>query len=189
MNQPDIIERIKSGGRTVFSEIVESCKDMVYNTALGIVQNEEDAEDITQDVFMQVYESIGEFRKEAKLSTWVYRITISKSLDFEKKKRRQKNGGLLKRIFEDKRENEPAHFNHPGVELDNKENAAVLFNAMNKLPEKQRIAFVLHKLEALSYQEIAEVMKISLMAVESLQVRAKNNLKIILKDYYEQHFK
>ncbi|MEO6537051.1 MAG: sigma factor, partial [Ferruginibacter sp.] len=60
MNQPDIIERIKSGGRTVFSEIVESCKDMVYNTALGIVQNEEDAEDITQDVFMQVYESIGE---------------------------------------------------------------------------------------------------------------------------------
>ena len=189
MNQLDIIERLKNGDHTVFSEIVESCKNMVYNTTLGIVQNEEDAEDITQEVFLQVYESISEFRGEAKLSTWIYRITISKSLDYEKKKRRQKNGGLLKRIFEGKREDEPAHFDHPGIVLDKKEDAAVLFNAINKLPEKQRIAFVLHKLEALSYQEIADVMKISLMAVESLQVRAKNNLKNILKVYYEQHFK
>ncbi len=189
MKQPDIVERIKSGDSTVFSEIVASCKDMVYNTALGIVQGEEDAEDITQEVFIQVYESISQFRKEAKLSTWIYRITISKALDFEKKKRRQKNGGLLKRIFNEKSEDEPAHFDHPGIVLDKKENAAVLFNALNKLPEKQRIAFMLHKLEALNYQEIADVMKISLMAVESLQVRAKNNLKNILKKYYEQHFK
>ncbi|MEP6712852.1 MAG: RNA polymerase sigma factor [Ferruginibacter sp.] len=189
MNQPDIIERLKNGDRNVFSEIVEACKDMVFNTTLGIVQNEEDAEDITQEVFIQVYESINQFRGDAKLSTWIYRITISKALDFEKKKRRQKNGGLLKRIFNEKSEDEPAHFNHPGIVLDEKENAVVLFKALNKLPEKQRIAFILHKLEAQSYQEIAAVMKISLMAVESLQVRAKNNLRNILKEYYEQHFK
>jgi RNA polymerase sigma factor (sigma-70 family) len=189
LNQPDLLERLNKGDTTVFSEIVESCKDMVYNTVLGIVHNEEDAEDVTQEVFIKVYESIGKFREESALSTWIYRIAVTKSLDFLKNKKRQKNGGLLKRIFEPTREDEPANFNHPGIVLDKKEDAAMLFKALNQLPVKQKIAFILHKLEALNSQEVADIMKISLMAVESLQTRAKNNLKEILKDYYQQHFK
>jgi RNA polymerase sigma-70 factor (ECF subfamily) len=189
LNQSDIIERIKKGDYNVFTEIVDACKNMVYNTALAIVQNEEDAEDITQDVFVQVYESIKNFRAESKLSTWIYKITLSKALDFEKKKKRQKQGGLLKRIFNSSATDDVPNFNHPGIELDKKEDAAVLFKAINKLSEKQKLAFMLNKLEGLNNQEIADVLNVTFMAAESLQARAKNNLKTILKEYYNQHFK
>jgi RNA polymerase sigma-70 factor (ECF subfamily) len=74
------------------------------------------------------------------------------------------------------------------VALDKKEDAAVLFLAIKKLPEKQKTAFLLHKIESLTNNEIAEILSISLQAAESLQVRAKNNLRKYLKEYYEKHF-
>lgn len=82
----------------------------------------------------------------------------------------------------------PLEFNHPGVALENKERAAELFRALKELPDKQRIAFTLHKIEGQSYQEIAEIMQTSLFAVESLMGRAKVNLKKILADYYKEKF-
>lgn len=189
MDQPEIIERLKRGDKTVYTEVVEQWQHMIYNTAISIVQNDEDAEDITQDVFITLYERILDFRQEAKLSTWLYRITVRKALDLEKRKKSQKRGGFLQKIFSLKESDEPVNFIHPGILLDNKEKAAVLFHTLKKLPDNQRIAFTLHKMEGLSYQEIADIMNISLYSIESLQVRAKNNLKKILKAYYEQHFK
>lgn len=171
-----------------FADIVNARQQMVYNTALGIVQNEEDAEDVTQEVFVKVYEGLKDFRREASISTWVYRITITTALDFEKQKKRQKRGGLLQRVFGNKEADEAPDFYHPGIALDKKEDAAVLFLAIKKLPEKQRTAFVLHKIEGLTNNEIAEILTISLQAAESLQVRAKNNLRNYLKEYYEKHF-
>ncbi|MEP7164973.1 MAG: RNA polymerase sigma factor [Ferruginibacter sp.] len=188
MDQPEIIERLKRGDETVYTEVVERWQDMIYNTAISIVQNEEDAEDITQEVFVTLYERIDDFRQESTLSTWLYSITIRKALDLEKRRSRLKHGGLLQRIFAVKEADEPANFNHPGILLDNKETATVLFSALKKLPEKQRVAFTLHKMEGLNYQQIAGIMDTSLYAIESLQVRAKNNLKKILKKYYEQQF-
>ena len=184
MSRSDIIESVKPGQD--FKELVESWKDMVYNTALSIVQNSEDAEDITQDVFISVYEKLASFREEAQISTWIYRITIRKALDHEKRKKRQKHGGLLRRIFTVRNEDEPVNFEHPGVQLDNKEKASILFRSMKQLSEKQRIAFTLQKVEGLSNREIADVMGLSLQAVESLQARAKANLQTILKNYYQQ---
>jgi RNA polymerase sigma-70 factor (ECF subfamily) len=82
-------------------------------------------------------------------------------------------------------DNEPTldlpDFHHPGVHLDNKEKAAILFKAIKELPENQQIAFILNKVEGLSYQEVAEIMKTSLSAVESLLHRAKTNLRETLK--------
>ncbi len=187
MDQGDIIFKLKKGDTSVFNDVLAAWQDKVYNTAVSIVQNEEDAEDITQDVFVTLYEQIGNFREASMLSTWLYRITVSKSLDHEKKRKRQKRGGLLKKIFFVREEDEPVNFHHPGVMLDNKERAAVLLKALKKLPEKQRIAFTLHKIEGLSYQETAVVMNITLFAVESLLVRAKTNLKNILSEYYQQN--
>ena len=79
---------------------------------------------------------------------------------------------------------EKPDFNHPGVKLDNKEKAAVLFKAMKQLPENQRIAFTLHKVEGLSYHEISEVMNTTVPAVESLMHRAKANLRKWLENHY-----
>ena len=187
MNQQAFIES-KQFAEDDFADIVSERQQMVYNTALGIVQNEEDAEDITQEVFLKVYEGLKDFRREASLSTWIYRITITTALDFEKQKKRHKRGGLLQRVFGSREADETPDFNHPGVALDKKEDAAVLFLAIKKLPEKQRTAFLLHKIEGLTNSEIGEILTISLQAAESLQIRAKNNLRNYLKEYYEKHF-
>jgi RNA polymerase sigma-70 factor (ECF subfamily) len=174
---------------SVFPEIVSAWKDMIFNIALGIVQNLEDAEEVTQDVFVKIYSSIGSFRKEAKLSTWIYQLTIRQALDFEKSKRRQKRGGLLKRVFNSNEAEDPVSFDHPGVKLDNKENAKLLFAAISRLPKNQRLAFLLHKMEGLTFEQIAGIMNISTTAVESLQGRAKQNLRKTLENYYVNNFK
>lgn len=184
MNQPELIHRLKNGDSSVFSDIVTLSQNMVYNTALSIVQNETDAEDITQDVFIEVFEKASQFRGDALLSTWIYRITINKALDLERKKKRQKNGGFFQKLFSVKEEEEPINFEHPGVQLDNKEKAGILFKALKKLPENQKVAFTLHKIEGLTYQQMADVMEISLSAAEGLMVRAKAGLKKILEHYY-----
>lgn len=162
---------------------------MVFNTALGIVQNEEDADDVAQEVFIKIFKTLKDFRGEANLSTWIYRITVTTALDLEKEKKRQKRGGLLKRVFGGGEEETVPDFHHPGVAMDKKEDAAVLFKAIRKLPESQRTAFILHKMEGLTNNRVAEIMGISLLAAESLQVRAKNNLRKYLQDYYTKHYK
>ena len=187
MNEWTLIEQLKQGDEAAFKTIVETWQNMVYNTAIGIVQNAEDAEDITQEVFVQVYQSISSFKGDSKFSTWLYRIAITKSLDHERRKKRKKRFAFVKSLFGEESEVmvHPPDFNHPGVMLDKKEDAATLFNVINKLPENQRIAFTLHKLEGLSYQEVSEVMKTTVSSVESLMHRAKNNLRKKLEDHYK----
>lgn len=187
MNQSDLLARIENRDPTVFKDLVNHWQAMVYNTALSIVQVAEDAEDITQEVFIEVFEKMGDFKGASQIQTWIYRITINKALDLEKKKKSEKHGGLLKRIFNPTPLDEPVNFNHPGVVLDNKEKAAVLFKSLSRLPEKQRIAFTLHKIEGLPQQEIAAIMETSVTAVESLMTRARAGLKNLLEAYYKQH--
>jgi len=188
LNELELIERLKKGDDAAFKIIVEAWQDMVYNTSLGIVQNPEDAEDVAQEVFVQVYESVGQFKGDSKVSTWIYRIAVTKSLDHLRKKKRKKRFAFLQSLFgvnEEEVRHEP-DFHHPGVTLENKENAAVLFQAIEKLPDNQKIAFTLHKLEGLSYQEVAEVMESTVSSVESLMHRAKGNLKKYLTEYYQK---
>ncbi len=162
---------------------------MVYNTAMGILQSAEDAEDVSQEVFVQVYESIHTFKGESKFSTWLYRITTSKALDHIRRKKRKKRFAFVQQLFGENNEViiQPPDFNHPGVVLDNKESAAALFKAIDKLPDNQKIAFVLNKVEGLNYQEISEIMKTTVSSVESLLHRAKTNLrKWLQQDYFNK---
>lgn len=186
MNQPESIVLLQQGDESAFKKLVDEWQDMVYNTALSIVQNAEDADDLTQDVFIQVYQSISSFKGDSKFSTWLYRITLSKALDFEKKKKRKKRLGYVQHFFGSKEDENlhPVDFNHPGVQMEKKEKAKELFNALKLLPENQHIAFTLHKIEGQSYQEVADIMKTTLYAVESLMGRAKVNLKKELSKYY-----
>lgn len=188
MNDQALIEALKSGDRSAFKVFYETYADRVYNTALGLVQNEDDARDITQEVFVTAFENIRHFRQEAQLSTWLYRITVSQSLDFIKAKKRKKRGGGMIRIFKNKEDRsmpDVPHFAHPGVLLEQQENARILFAAVQSLPDNQKVAFTLHKVEGLSYQEVADTMNMSLSAVESLLHRAKQNLKKWLENYYK----
>lgn len=187
MNQLELIEQLQQEDEAAFKKLVNEWQDMVYNTALGIVQQADDADDITQEVFIQVYQSASYFKGDSKFSTWLYRITISKALDHEKKKKRKKRFGFVQHLFGGDHEEQlhPVEFDHPGVQMEKKERAIELFHALKKIPKSQRIAFTLHKLEGLRYREVAEIMNITLYAVESLMGRAKANLKKELKKYYE----
>ncbi len=189
MNQPELVEQLQQGNESAFSKLVDEWQDMVYNTAIGIVQNPQDADDITQEVFMQVYQSISSFKGESKFSTWLYRITLSKALDQEKKKKRKKRFAFVQQLFGNQGEElvQSIEFEHPGILMEKKESAQALFKALKQIPDNQRIAFTLHKLEGQSYLEIAEIMNTSLYAVESLMSRAKANLKKQLNKYYSNN--
>ncbi len=187
MDEQTLVEKLKNGDEEAFRFMVTTWQNMVYNTALGILHHAEDAEDVAQEVFVQVYESIRNFKQESKLSTWLYRITTSKALDHIRKKKRKKRFAFVQHLFGENNEImvQPPDFHHPGVVLDNKENAAMLFSAIDKLPDNQKAAFVLNKLEGLNYQEISEVLQTTVSAVESLLHRAKSNLRRTLEKRYQ----
>jgi len=152
---------------------------MVYNLALQYVQNTEDAEEITQDVFVSVYQSHDKFRLESSIATWIYRITINKSLDHIKSKQRKKRFSFLTSLFSDDSNElrfDPPEFNHPGVQLEDKEAIERIFRHINLLPDNQKTALILHKIEQMTQTEVAEIMGISPKATESLIQRAKTNL-------------
>ena len=188
MDEKILIEQLKQGDESAFRMIVDRWKELVYNTAISIVQNEQDAEDLSHDVFIQVYESIHTFKGDSKFSTWLYRITVTKALDLLRKRKTKKRFAFVKSLFsaDNKIIVDPPDFHHPGIALDKKEHGAIMFKAIARLPENQRIAFTLHKIEGLSHQEISEIMKNTVAAVESLVHRARTNLKNILETFYRE---
>jgi RNA polymerase sigma factor (sigma-70 family) len=189
LNELELIQLLRAGDELAFKSLVANYQDLVYNTALGVVQNSADAEDVTQEVFIQVFRSIDQFKGDARLSTWIYRITTTKALDHIRSRKRKKRFAFITSLFgpNDELVHEPIDFQHPGVTLDRKEQAALLFRMIDQLPDNQKVAFTLHKTEELSYQEIADVMKLSVSAVESLLFRARQNLRKLLEKYYQQN--
>lgn len=186
MSEQEFILSLQKGDQLAFKQLVETWQNMVFNTVLSIVQDVQEAEDVAQEVFIQVYQSVKNFRGDAKLSTWLYRVAVTKALDAERKKKSKKRVANLRSWIGlgEKEEEQAVHFHHPGIVLDNKERAAVLFKAMQKLPGNQRIAFTLIKAEGLSYDDVANIMNITVKAVEALMHRAKENLKKQLQQYY-----
>ncbi len=187
----ELMHRLEARDEAAFKFLVETHKDRVYNTCLGFLRNSHDAEDVSQEVFIQVFDSIGDFREEAAISTWIYRIAVTKSLELIRYRKRKKRSGFFQAVNDlfsnpDEQADESEDM-HPGIMLENKERAAVLYRAIEQLPERQRIAFTLQKVEDLSYKEVAQVMKLSIPAVESLLHRAKENLKKRLTVYYQQN--
>ena len=165
-----------------FEEIYCEHSRMVYNLSLHFVQNIEDAEEITQDVFIKVFENLHDFKKESGYKTWIYRICINQSLDFlkSKKSKRKRFLNSILRLNDKDFRHEPANFNHPGIELEQKENLQKIFGAINQLSDQQKTVIILLKIEGKTQLETAIIMRLHVKAVESLFQRAKKNLKIHL---------
>jgi RNA polymerase sigma-70 factor (ECF subfamily) len=186
-----LIKALQQDAEPAFSLLVNAYQHMVFNVALGIVQQHQEAEDIAQEVFIQVHQSIKDFKGEAKLSTWLYRIAITKSLDWQRRKTRKKRFAVVKNLFGLNNDliHEAPDFHHPGVSMENKEQAALLFKAINSLPDNQKIAFTLNKVEGLSYQHVADIMAVTVPSVEAYLHRAKENLRKTLTNYYINQYK
>ncbi|MBN8823125.1 MULTISPECIES: RNA polymerase sigma factor [unclassified Spirosoma] len=182
-----LIESIQQGDETAFRQLYELTKSRIFNTALSYVRSREDAEEITQDVFVDVFRSASQFKGDAAVTTWLYRITINKSLDFQKRKKRQKRFAFLTSLFDNTTGeviHHPTDFFHPGVALENQENASRLFQAIDQLPDKQKTAYILTRIEGLTNIEAANVMTVTVGAVESLLQRANENLRKRLASWY-----
>jgi RNA polymerase sigma factor (sigma-70 family) len=187
-NETDFIAALLKGDRLAMQQLVDGYKNRVYNTILSMVQNAEDAEELAQDVFVKAIQTIDRFKGDAKIGTWLYRIAINASLDHLKKRKTKKRFAFLISINTGTEENpapNPAHFVHPGIQLENKEMAQNLFKAINQLAEKQKTALVLNKIEGLSYEQTAQVMETTVSSVESLLFRARQNLKKTIGHYLE----
>jgi RNA polymerase sigma-70 factor (ECF subfamily) len=190
LGDKELIIRLKKNDEIAFQVLVGLYSKKVYNTCIGMLQNMEDAEDVSQEIFITIHLNIVKFKEESSLSTWIYRISVNKCLEFLRKKNRKKRSGIFRSIFSSdgvKAIENHSDFMHPGIQLENQERAKILFKAIDLLPENQRTAYILHKIEQLSYTEIAQILSLSLSAVESLLFRGKQNLKQHLAVYYEEN--
>ena len=190
MSETEIIQKLQQGNEQAFKQLVENYRKLVVNTCFGMVHNTEDAEDIAQEVFIEVFRSIHKFRADAKISTWLYRIAVNRSLNFirDNKKRRWFQS------FEDSVHTKTSELQNlvtsntdqPEFQFENKQRAILLHEAIDSLAQNQKVAFTLSKYEDLSYQEISEVMDLSVSSVESLLHRAKKNLQKKLYKCYKK---
>jgi RNA polymerase sigma-70 factor (ECF subfamily) len=190
MKETEIIEKLRQGNEPAFKQLVDKYQNLVVNTCFGMVHNKHDAEDIAQEVFIEVFRSVHKFRADAKLSTWLYRIAVNRSLNFIRDNKKRKWFQSFGDSVEDKNralQNIAAtNSDQPEFQLENKQRAILLHEAIDSLAQNQKVAFTLSKYEDLSYQEISDVMDLSISSVESLLHRAKKNLQKKLYKCYKK---
>lgn len=179
-----ISDLIKKNPRAV-KAFVNEHKLRVYRTCLGYVQNESDANDLTQEVLVKALQSLEGFKAKASLKTWVTRIAINYSLNFIRDNKKYRNNTQIDKVG--------YMLSDESIESDylmNKnEIQQRLSTAINSLPERQKKVFVLFHYNDQSYAQISEVTGDSVSAVESLLQRARKNLQLKLASYYEENFK
>jgi len=172
MSDEQLIEEIVSGNHAAFKSLMEKYQLQVFRTVMGFVHTKEDAEEVTQDIFVRVYQSLSSFQNESEFSTWLYRITINMCLNFLRRSRKNRLQQSLETIFSLRSEEKT-----PLEELESAERDRRIRMAIDSLPEKQRMAFILSRYEELPQKKIAAIMNRSEGAVEQLLQRAKENLK------------
>jgi RNA polymerase sigma-70 factor, ECF subfamily len=184
-----LVESIKNGYEDSFQKLVETHQDMIFRVCYGFVKNADDAEDLTQEVFIQVFKNINSFRGESGISTWMYRIAVNKSINFLRQQKVRKIFGPISNLLTG-HENQVSsgQSKTPEQILVHKQTEDALNKAIDSLPENQRTAFILHKYDDLPQQKIAEIMDISVSAVESLIFRAKSNLQQKLSKFYKANY-
>lgn len=172
MYETELINSVLKGNQQDYGLLIKKYQTNVFRTAIGFVNNKEDAEEITQDVFIKAYQSLSSFGGKAAFSTWLYRITVNTSLNYIRKKKQNGFWTGLTALFQTPSKNKLVST----IIEENAEKAAIS-GAIQELPEKQRLAFVLTKYEELSQKQVAVILKISEGAVEQLVIRAKKNLR------------
>lgn len=181
MEEKELLYQLKQGNREAFATLVSQYQRSVINICYRFLLNRADAEDVSQEVFIEVFHSLPGFRGDAKLHSWIYRIAVTKCLDELKRRKRKKRissagktiglGFIIDLIISNER---------PDHSMEEKEKFAGLMDALDQLPENQRTALTLSKIEGYTSNDIAELMHVTPTAVDSLIYRARKNLKIIL---------
>ena len=178
-----LMERIGAGDHEAFRELVERHQNAVIGTVAKMLGNASESEDIAQQVFLRIWKNAKRYRPDAKFTTYLY--TITRNLVFNETRRKSRK----KEVSSDEREEHSNHLveaspdRQPDAELLQAELQEAVDKAIAGLPEAQRMAVVLRRYEQLSYEEIAEVLGLSVSAVKSLLFRARTSLREALSGY------
>jgi RNA polymerase sigma-70 factor, ECF subfamily len=179
VNDRDLIKELQGENQAPFRVLFDSYSTLVYNVAYRMLQNKQDAEDVTQEVFFQAYKSLKKFRAESQISTWLYRIAVNRSLNHKRKRKLERWLSLDFDSDEKSAENLDALGStdeNADTVMEKKDTEYIVQEAINSLPDQQRIAILLHRYEELSYEEIAKIMGVTVASVESRLHRAKQTL-------------
>ena len=185
-----LLNRVVDGDTDAFRKLVELNHKKVIHICLSYTGNATDAEDIAQEVFIEMYRSIKNFRNESSISTWLYRLAVNKSLDFIRQNKRLKRGsGKVSSM--DKADIEKLYITNKQLASDTieeEERKKMLYMAIDQLPDRQKEALLLSQIKELKQQEVADIMDTSISSVESLLVRGKRKLKELLIKHKEEIF-
>jgi RNA polymerase sigma factor (sigma-70 family) len=184
----DLVFRIQNKESKAFAELVDTFGVKVLNLCISFTKNLEDAEDLTQEVFTKVFQSINDFKGNSSLATWIYRITVNQCYENLRKNKRYKRSGQNVEIDFAFQNISSETSSNPEEVLVNSEYRKILFSSLEKLADNQRIAFIMQQFEGFTYLEIAEIMELSHSAVESLIFRARQNLIKDLKSVYQNYY-
>ena len=183
-----LIDELREGDMAALAILVERYKRLVYRVAIQITKNHEDANDVMQDTFLKVYESIHSFRKDAAFETWLYRIVVNHATNLVKRRERRRESPLSDtsemEIHPDLRWTADLA-NNPHLNLERKERQRWVTQAVNSLPLKQRTVVILHEFEGLTHPEIASILNCSEGTVRSRLHYARHKLKDLLRPYVE----
>lgn len=183
--------RAKEGDDVAFSKLVSTYQDRLVNIFFHLVQNQEVAEDLAQEVFLRIYRARRGYVPTARFSTWLFRIANNLASNSRRDKGRRKevtlagteSGPLGPRPQEQLATEKSALM--PARQLDKREMQGVVQKALETLNDRQRMAVLLHKYEDMSYEDIGDAMEMTTTAVKSLLSRARDNLRIALEPYMQ----
>ncbi len=179
MDEKAIIEQVLSGDNNAFGLLVDEYQTKVYNLALRMCGNQDDAFDLSQEAFFRAWKNLPSFQFESAFSTWLFRLTTNICLDWLRAKKRRPTVSLT--TVNDEDEESQLDLPDPGMNPEElllaAEDRAVLTKAMNELPVEYREILTLRAINDMSYTEIAEVLKLREGTVKSRLSRARNALR------------
>jgi RNA polymerase sigma-70 factor (ECF subfamily) len=171
----DILIKASQGDMGAFEEVYKASSSFVYNVALRVVNNREDALEVAQEVFMIIHDKLKTFRFESSFKTWVYRITANYAINYAKKNSRAKTVP-----YEDAF-GEGAVLSDAQTRMDQEHQNQLVEKLLGELNPDQRACVVLRDIQGLSYEEIAQALNININTVRSRLKRSREKLLTIRK--------
>ncbi len=191
MDTIELVNKAKAKDMKAFEELMLRYEKIVYNLSYRMMQNYDDAKDITQDVFIKVYQNLDKFNGESSFKTWIYRITTNTCLDELRKRKRKVTESLDENLDGEKGEISkqiPDNSPSPEESFLNTEKARIVKEALYSLQDDYKTIIILKDIKGLQYTEISEIMQISLGTVKSKLSRARKELRNILLKNKEQNY-
>jgi RNA polymerase sigma-70 factor (ECF subfamily) len=172
LSDNELVEQVLLGQKDAFSILVDRYRQKVFRTAIGFLHNTDDAEDLTQEIFIKAWKALPSFNKKSAFSTWLYRLSVNKAINQTRKNKLK----AFTRINEEVT-NTFSDDNKTDGGITRKEQNTEIKKAINKLNTKQKKAFILFYYQELNLKEVAEILNMTPKATESLIFRARKNLQ------------